>query len=336
MCFRSLLHRRKEIFLIVLLFFLLHVMLDDSDFGEESTNDEKSHQAKEHKSAKSKSEARNDLNVTSEAIHPKVVVYNRVPKCGSQTMSMLVNQLSRKNGFLSKAVFEAGETPDRTTTQQKAFMGELKGYSKDQKVLYTRHQYFIDFDQFEWADPVYINLIRDPVDRFASFYYFSRFGNKRAQDAGRTKQQVPSNILNENIDDCITRRRTECTEPIWHTVPYICGNDKSCLQRHESAVQQAKQNIDSKYVVVGILEELKGTLGVLENVLPDFFEGAVNHLSEIRNDTYTVKKKAMTDAAREYFSNETALKLEYDLYNHAKARLFEQMRRLKISPSSSN
>lgn len=41
MCFRSLLHRRKEIFLVVLLFFLLHVMLDDSDFGEESTNDEK-------------------------------------------------------------------------------------------------------------------------------------------------------------------------------------------------------------------------------------------------------------------------------------------------------
>jgi hypothetical protein len=72
---------------------------------------------------------------------------------------------------------------------------------------------------------------------------------------------------------------------------------------------------------VGILEELKGTLGVLENVLPDFFEGAVNHLSEIRNDTYTVKKKAMTDAAREYFSNETALKLEYDLYNHAKGKI---------------
>ena len=41
MCFRSLLHRRKEIFLVVLLFFLLHVMLDDSDFGEESENDEK-------------------------------------------------------------------------------------------------------------------------------------------------------------------------------------------------------------------------------------------------------------------------------------------------------
>ena len=36
MCFRSLLHRRKEIFLVVLLFFLLHVILDDSEFSEES------------------------------------------------------------------------------------------------------------------------------------------------------------------------------------------------------------------------------------------------------------------------------------------------------------
>ncbi|CAG5098505.1 Oidioi.mRNA.OKI2018_I69.XSR.g15731.t1.cds [Oikopleura dioica] len=307
-------------------------MLDDSDIEESESN--ASHGKNDHKEADSKFVHRSDLNVTSDAIHPRVVVYNRVPKCGSQTMSMLVNQLSRKNGFLSKAVFEAGETPDRTISQQKSFMNELKNYAKDQPVMYTRHQYFIDFDQFEWAEPVYINLIRDPVDRFASFYYFSRFGNKRAQDAGRSKQQVPSNILNESIDDCITGRRRECTEPIWHTVPYICGNDRSCLQRHESSVQQAKQNIDSKYVVVGILEELKGSLGVFEKVLPDFFAGAVNHLSQIRNDTYTVNKKQMTDAAREYLANETALKLEYDLYNHARARLYEQMRRLNISPSS--
>ena len=100
-----------------------------------------------------------------------------------------------------------------------------------------------------------------------------------------------------------------------------CGNDRSCLQRHESSVQQAKQNIDSKYVVVGILEELKASLGVFEKVLPDFFAGAVDHLSQIRNDTYTVNKKQMTDAAREYLANETALKLEYDLYNHARGKL---------------
>ena len=57
-----------------------------------------------------------DLNVTTNGIKPKIVVYNRVPKCGSQTLSMLINQLARKNGFLSKAVFQAGEKPERSTT----------------------------------------------------------------------------------------------------------------------------------------------------------------------------------------------------------------------------
>jgi len=274
---------------------------------------------------------RPDLNVTTDRTSPRILVYNRVPKCGSQTLSMLINQLSRRNGFLSKAVFQVGETPERSPSEQRAFMAELEGYAKDQKVLFTRHQYFINFDTIGWKDqPLYMNLIRDPVDRFVSFYYFSRYGNKRAQDAGRSKQQVPNDLVNESIDDCITRRRRECIEPIWHTVPYICGNDKICMKRHEASVQQAKQNIDSKYIVVGILEQLNATLKVLEAILPDFFAGAVAQLDAIRNDTYTVNKKKLSDAAREYLQQDTSLSLEYDLYNHAKTRLFEQMRRLNI------
>ena len=130
---------------------------------------------------------RPDLNVTVDPQNPQILIYNRVPKCGSQTLSMLINQLGRKNGFLSKAVFQNGEKPERTLSEQKDFMRELQGYAKDNRVLFTRHQYFIDFSPFDWAEPVYMNLIRDPVDRFVSFYYFSRFGNKRAQDAGRAK-----------------------------------------------------------------------------------------------------------------------------------------------------
>jgi len=278
-----------------------------------------------------------ELNITTTAVHPNIVVYNRVPKCGSQTLSMLINQLGRKNDFLSKAVFEANEKPERSEADQRAFMKELSdlAYSKQKRVLYTRHQYFIDFEELNWNDgdrPVYINLIRDPIDRFKSFYYFSRYGNKRAQDAGRTKNQVPAHLMDESIDDCITRRRRECTEPIWHTVPYLCGNDKVCLKKFEKTIQITKERIDSKYLVVGVLEQLKGTLGVLEKLLPDFFAGAVNQLDLIKNDTYTVKKKDLSDAARDYLAEQTTLKLEYDLYYHIRTRLLEQMRRLDISP----
>ena len=111
--------------------------------------------------------------------------------------------------------------------------------------------------------------------------------------------------MDESIDDCITRRRRECTEPIWHTVPYLCGNEKVCLKKYEQTIQITKQRIDSKYLVIGVLEQLKvhfilistykikiqlqGTLGVLEKLLPDFFAGAVNQLELIKNDTYTGK-----------------------------------------------
>ena len=63
--------------------------------------------------------------------------------------------------------------------------------------------------------------------------------------------------MNESIDDCIMRRRRECTEPIWHTVPYLCGNDKMCLKKFETTIQETKQAIDKNYLVLGVLEELK-------------------------------------------------------------------------------
>ena len=40
-------------------------------------------------------------------------------------MSMLINQLSRKNGFFSQAVFVANEKPERSASEQTAFMKEL-------------------------------------------------------------------------------------------------------------------------------------------------------------------------------------------------------------------
>merc|ERR1711893_302398 len=119
--------------------------------------------------------------------------------------------------------------------------------------------------------------------------------------------------------------------PIWHTVPCLCGNEKICLKKYEQTIQITKQRIDSKYLVIGVLEQLKGTLGVLEKLLPDFFAGAVNQLGLIKNDTYTVKKKELSEAARDYLAEQTTLKLEYDLYYHVRTRLLEQMRRLDIS-----
>lgn len=95
--------------------------------------------------------------------------------------------------------------------------------------------------------------------------------------------------------------------------------------------------------------------------MPDYFSGALEQLAAIKNDTYTgktlpnmvltlptqylftflyqqqlclVNKKELTPAAKEFLAEQTTLRLEYDLYNHIRTRLVEQMRRLGIKPES--
>ena len=199
MC-RAIINRKKEILLGALICYMVNVLfLDEDDVEHHLPLEQHAEIVKTHTSA----EPHPELNVTVEAQHPKIVIYNRVPKCGSQTMSMLINQLARKNGFLSQAVFVANEKPERSKSEQTAFMKELSdtAYSKQKHVLYTRHQYYISPDSFDFnakERPMYINLIRDPIDRFKSFYYFSRYGNKRAQviiDIGDLNTSVTIQLL---------------------------------------------------------------------------------------------------------------------------------------------
>ena len=86
--------------------------------------------------------------------------------------------------------------------------------------VFTRHQYFIDFESHDFPAPVYMNLIRDPVDRFASFYYFSRYGNARSGLKKAPPNHMTLDVWNESLDECVANHRRECISPIWHTVPY--------------------------------------------------------------------------------------------------------------------
>ncbi len=57
--------------------------------------------------------------------------------------------------------------------------------------------------------------------------------------------------------------------------PYFCGNKDECRE-HGSlwALEQAIKNVDKFYPVVGLLENLNGTLALAEKKLPLFFAGA--------------------------------------------------------------
>ena len=80
-------------------------------------------------------------------------------------------------------------------------------------------------------------MIRDPIARFESFYYFSRFGNVKG---GGGKAKLPEVQKQETVDQCVLRRRKECTEPVWQVIPYLCGSDPVCSRRERAALDKAK------------------------------------------------------------------------------------------------
>ena len=125
------------------------------------------------------SDAMSVLNNTAFADH-EGLVFNRVPKVGSEMIWSLIDRLAVRNGFNSFS--DSKEVKDRrgsentylrTRALRKEYADILvqnctKPYS------YVKHINFLDFTEFNMTQPIYINFVRDPVSRVISWYYYIR------------------------------------------------------------------------------------------------------------------------------------------------------------------
>ena len=39
---------------------------------------------------------------------------------------------------------------------------------------FTKHMNFLDFEEFNKTNPIYINIVRNPIERVISWYYYIR------------------------------------------------------------------------------------------------------------------------------------------------------------------
>ncbi|XP_078490944.1 uronyl 2-sulfotransferase-like [Ciona intestinalis] len=129
----------------------------------------------------------------------RVVVYNRVPKCGSTSLLDALRVLSVKLNFHLMSVNYPTLDEHVTYNVQKEIAGMLRF---QQNFIYSRHLRFFDIKTFGFGTPIYINIIRDPIDRFVSHYYYSRHGfakNKGTVNA-EWKRSVNEMVGNYKID----------------------------------------------------------------------------------------------------------------------------------------
>jgi len=277
-----------------------------------------------------------------------VLVYNRIPKSGSTMMLGLLYQLGKSLGYLvlrgkyhSYRYFGKNDRPGLGYFLEQA--------STRAKTVYVQHQYYVNYTKTRQHQPVYINIMRDPVEHLISSYYYKRtviLQNKSPQQMTKEERR----IVMEPLEQCVIERRLECvyygytvhknkTEQLqfrktWSptylypsdVLLYFCGHDEECTQLgNPLALQKAKHNIDRNFAVVGLLEHLNETMTVLEHKLPRFFNGVQSLYAmqgeEVKNKN-SVKSSTISDSVRQTLK--TRLSSEYELYSHVKQKLFRQ------------
>uniref|UniRef100_A0A3P9KQ97 Uronyl 2-sulfotransferase n=1 Tax=Oryzias latipes TaxID=8090 RepID=A0A3P9KQ97_ORYLA len=248
---------------------------------------------------------------------PSQVVYNRVGKCGSRTVVILLRLLAEKHQF---NLFSS-DIHNKTRLTKHEQVDLMRNISQiPPPFLYTRHVHFLNFSRFRIEQPVYINIIRDPINRFLSNYFFRRFGDWRGEQNHLIRtpgMKDDERYLDINV--CILENYPECSNPrVFYIIPYFCGQHPQCREPGVWALERAKQNVLENYLIVGILEELEEVLLMLERLLPHYFAGVLNiykspEYKKMGNMTGTVRKQTPSLEALKVLYHR--MRYEYEFYN---------------------
>ena len=193
--------------------------------------------------------------------------------------------------------------------------------------VYTRHFYYFDFPKS--LNLTFINLVRHPIDRFVSKFYYRQVGFTHDKSKNATNLLSINKCLQEADDHPDKYFRIVCKNGgDWSYVPYFCGRDPVCLKPTREALEKAIHNIRKHYLIVGTLENYTQFLELAEILIPRIFEGAAdfNKASKwIRNYSKTTYKEAISDEMREHLMSTNKMKLEIELYNFIKKRFRSQL-----------
>ncbi|XP_078602244.1 uronyl 2-sulfotransferase-like [Branchiostoma floridae x Branchiostoma japonicum] len=279
---------------------------------------------------------RDDLRVWVRAGHNysrvSKLFYNRLPKCGSRAMKVLIAQLQEKNHFkfFSAANLHAKALHGEDLLRFAQMMDKLPTPS-----IYEKHTYFVDFPLMAAKQPLYINLVRDPIERRVSAYYYLRYGRHGNEFADILKLRRTEEQRNQTLDYCVANNLHECSasEPnSFMLTQYFCGQSTICTKPSQVAVEVAKENIRRHYAVVGVLEEFRSFLKVLEVVMPQFFRGAVSEWEHIESSQvpYQKTRNKIPPSKKTIQILKQRLSLDYQVYDFIRERFHFQKKQLGI------
>lgn len=254
---------------------------------------------------------------------PHVLFFNRMPKCASTSIATLlyVNSERLKMRFI--------ENPDgaHTWSEEERRMVEMNisaQFSRTKPsngVVYVRHFYFSDFPGLRELNVpyLYVNMVRDPVDRFISSFVYYHYSNLSHIQRLRRSQGINPN---EGIEQCLQRKSHGCeTNVMTH---YFCGNDGFCTNGGPVALTKALSNLMKYFAVVGVMEDMHRSLALFSHLLPRYFRDAEVMPNKVIEQNVNMKGQEI----RKKLVADTELKEKIHAANAADVILYDFIKRL--------
>ncbi|EDW35294.1 GL20904 [Drosophila persimilis] len=219
--------------------------------------------------------------------------------------------------------------------EQREFVHQLTELSEPS--VYVEHANWVNFTVHDMPRPIYINLVRHPIEKVISAYYYLR----HPKIVGQSVRRNPNKIVQDKtyydmkFNDCVKQRISpHCVFDAhnrfngdWRRFALkLCGNAQICEQLNsEATMQMAKMHVEREYSVVGTWEQTNITLAVLEAYIPRFFTGATKvYYSQTKKFTVntTPHDNSLDEEVERYLKD--SFKFELELYQFIMQRLYMQ------------
>ncbi|XP_017494417.1 PREDICTED: heparan sulfate 2-O-sulfotransferase pipe-like, partial [Rhagoletis zephyria] len=113
-----------------------------------------------------------ELNNTVKA-EADILVFNRVPKTGSIQMIELMKQLGSVHNY--EVVVDPQNAGVRPILSENDEEDLIKNITQlEDRAVFASHVNYLDFKKYGKPRPIYVNLVRDPIERVISWHYYIR------------------------------------------------------------------------------------------------------------------------------------------------------------------
>lgn len=153
-------------------------------------------------------------------------------------MTRLINNLGKRNGF---ETFRNVIRPWRPITDDKDEELDLVEQLSElpEPGAYVEHANYVNFTEHDMPRPIYINMVRDPIQKVISAYYYQRHPLIFAQSLMRNpkKRMQSKQFFDTSFNDCVRQRIPpycvfDSHNPFngdWRRFSlHLCGNKEIC------------------------------------------------------------------------------------------------------------